>query len=212
MEKLARKLANDITRSLGYDEEKEAVVAYGLIAMLQILVTVLFVLLLGILIHAPVEALIVCFSVSILRQYSGGAHAGSAELCAGIGVVYCTAAAFISRELLLTIYNPALMLAVVIAVYGISFLIIHKFAPLDSPKKPIRTPQKRKKMRRGSFLLLTIYFVLSVILLIFGYKVRVLCSYGVSLLFGVSWQVFTLTSPSAFLLHSVDKLFGKEVS
>lgn len=212
MEKLAKKLANDISRSLGYDGEKEAVIAYGLIAMIQIFVTVLVVLLLGILINAPVEALTVCFSVSILRQYSGGAHAGSAELCTGIGVVYCTAAAFASRKLLLPLYSPVPMATAMIIIYIISFLMVYQYAPVDSPQKPIRTEQKRKRMRKGSFIILSVYFALSMILFVLGYEFSISNSYAISLLLGVSWQIFTLSSAGASLLHNVDKLFRKEVS
>lgn len=212
MEKLAKKWANNIARSLGCEDEKEAVIAYGLMAMIQIFITVLLVLLFGILIGAPAEAMIVCFSVSILRQYSGGAHAGSAELCAGIGVVYSTAAAFVSRKLLLAIYQPVLMSAAIIVTYTISFAMLYRFAPVDSPNKPVRTAEKRRRMRRRSLMILSVYFVLSAALLISGNEFKILNSYGISLLFGVAWQIFTLTSPGASLLHRVDKLFGKEVS
>jgi len=212
MEKLARKLANRIALSLGYDDEKEAVIAYGLIAMIQIFITVLLVLLLGILIGATAEAMIVCFSVSTLRKYSGGAHAGSAELCTSMSVVYCTLTAFASGKLLLGLYSPLLMVPAIIVIYGISFLIVHKYAPVDSPNKPIRTQQKRKRMRKGSFIILSVYFLFSVVLFVFGCEFNFLNSYGISLLFGVAWQIFTLTSTGAFLLHNVDKLFRKEVS
>ena len=87
MEKIANKLAHNISLSLGFDDEKEAVVAYGLIAIIQITVIVLLVLFFGILISAPVEGLIVCFSASILRKYSGGAHAAHAPSADGAACV-----------------------------------------------------------------------------------------------------------------------------
>ncbi|MCE5343707.1 MAG: accessory gene regulator B family protein, partial [Eubacteriales bacterium] len=67
MENLVRRLASRIALSLGYDAEKEAVVAYGLLAIVQVAITVILALLFGFLVGAPVEAMIVCFSVSILR-------------------------------------------------------------------------------------------------------------------------------------------------
>ena len=74
MEKIVRRLASKIARSQGLDAEREAVVAYGLLAMTQISVITLLALALGFAVGAPVEALIVCFSVSFFRKYSGGAH------------------------------------------------------------------------------------------------------------------------------------------
>ncbi|MPM08337.1 Accessory gene regulator protein B [bioreactor metagenome] len=209
MEKLARKIANNIARSLGYDEEKEAVVAYGLIAGIQIIETFFWVLLAGILIGAPVEAMIVCLSVGFLRQYSGGAHAGTAELCIGVGVVYSTASAFLSRRLLLAVYSPVFMLAAIVVLYLISIIVVRMHAPVDSPNKPIRTEEKRKRMKKFSLIILCAYFALSLILFVFGFELRAFNSYGISLLFGVAWQVFTLTSSGASLLHGVDKLFER---
>lgn len=210
MEKLANNLAGEIARSLGYDAEKRAVIAYGLIAIIQIIVTVLLVLLFGILVGAPAEALIACFSVSILRKYSGGAHAGSAELCTGIAVVYCSAAAYASK-MLLQFFSLPLMLFASTVVFGLSYLIIWKNAPVDSPRKPIRKAEKRARMKRGSLIVLSSYLVLLIALLTLGLHSKRLNAFGISLLFGVAWQILSLTSAGTFLLHSVDKLFGKEV-
>lgn len=210
MEQLANKLANEIARSLGYDEEKRAVVAYGLIALIQIVVTVLLVLLLGILAGAPVEALIACFSVSILRKYSGGAHAGSAELCTGVAAVYCTAAAWLSQKLLAA-FHLSLMLAAIVIVFAVAFWVAFRYAPVDSPQKPIRTEAKRARMKRYSLLVLSVYLVISLILLAFGLQKESFNAYGISLLFGVAWQILSLTSLGRILLHSMNKAFGKEV-
>jgi len=204
MEKLAHRLAAEIAQSLGYDAERQAVVAYGLIAMIQILTTVFLVLILGILIHAPVEALIVCFSVSVLRKYSGGAHADSAELCTLIGVAYSTVAAFLSSSLLLTQYQPLVMAVTVIMVYSVSFFILWNRAPVDSPNKPIRTEAKRNKMKRVSIGVLIGYLALSIFFLTLGHCINIYNSFGMSLLFGVVWQIFTLTSPGASVLQRMN--------
>jgi accessory gene regulator B len=207
MEKLARKLASNISSSLGYDDEKEAVVAYGLIAMIQITLTTLLVLLLGILAGAPVEALIICFSVSILRKYSGGAHAKTAEFCTGFSVIYCILTAVISKRLLAGIYNPIAMAVAIIIIFALSFLIVYKFAPVDSPNKPIRTEKKKKRMRKGSFIILSVYFVMSVTFFLLAYQSEIFESYGIGLLFGISWQIFTLTHLGAQFIGKMNQLF-----
>jgi len=194
MEKMAKQLACNIASSLGYDKEKEAVIAYGLIAMIQITITVLIVLLFGILIDAPVEALIICFSASILRKYSGGAHAKTPELCTFITVVYCTLTAFLAKNVIATIYSPTPMIIAILIIFGLSFLIIYKFAPVDSPNKPITTEKKIKRMRKGSFIILALYLTLSIVFWMLSSHWEVFKSYGISILFGASWQIFTLTS------------------
>lgn len=208
MEKLARKLASNISSSLGYDGEKEAVIAYGLIAIIQIIVTTLLVLIFGIFVGAPAEALIVCFSVSILRKYSGGAHAKTAEICTSFSVFYCTLTAFISKSFLAEIYNPLVMAAAVSAVFILSYVIVYKLAPVDSPNKPIRTDKKKKRMRKGSFITLSVYLILSVILLVFNSEFKIFRSYGIGVLFGVAWQIFTLTYPGAKFIEKLNRVFS----
>lgn len=203
MEKIARKLASNIAFSLGYDDEKEAVIAYGLIAIIQIILTVLLVLLFGILVGAPVEALIICFSVSILRKYSGGAHASNAELCTLFTVLYCTLTAVIAKKILTGIYYPVPMAIIVLIIFCFAFLVVYKFAPVDSPNKPIRTKNKKKRMRKGSFIILVIYFVISAMLFILSYKSDLFKSYGISMLIGISWQTFTLTHLGAKFIEKM---------
>jgi len=207
MEKLAQKLAHRIAQNLGYDPEREAVIAYGLIAMIQVSVTVLLVFLLGLLAGVPVESLIVCFSASILRKYSGGAHAETAELCSAISAVYCTATAVLAKTILTVLYHPIFMSIVSVAIYGISFLLIARFAPVDSPNKPIRTEKKRKRMRKGSFITMTVYVALSALLFALSSSYDFGKSYAISMLFGISWQVFTLTTLGSRFIGKMNAIF-----
>ena len=204
MERLARKLASNISRSLDYDDEKERVIAYGLIAMIQVAVTVILVFAIGLIVGAPVEALIICFSVSILRKYSGGAHAGTIEECTSISVIYCVAFALMSRRLLLPVLNTYSMLTIVIIVYLLSYTAIFKLAPVDSPNKPIKTDKKKRRMRKGSLITLSVYFVLSILFLLLSFKYNITNSFGISLIFGIAWQIFTLTKLGFLFLNRVD--------
>lgn len=214
MEKLARKLAADVSLALGYDAEKEAVVAYGLIAIIQITITTLLILIFGILIGAPVEAMILCFSVSIFRKYSGGAHARTAEICTCFSVFYCVAMAVVSKKLLAGICPPVLLGPAVILVYLCAFLIVGRVAPVDSPNKPIRTEKKRKRMRKYSFVILSAYLTVSIVFLIFSGRSEILRSWAISLLLGVAWQTFTLTYSGSQFIAKMNGIFlrRKEVN
>jgi accessory gene regulator B len=90
-----------------------------------------------------------------------------------------------------------------------SFYIVCKYAPVDSPRKPIRTETKRARMKKDSLIVLSVYLVILPVLLAIGLQKEAFNSYGISLLFGVAWQILSLTLPGAFLLHSVDKLFER---
>ncbi|MGI5971870.1 MAG: accessory gene regulator ArgB-like protein [Oscillospiraceae bacterium] len=210
MEKLARKLASKISASLNYDAEKEAVIAYGLIAIIQIAVTVLMIFIIGLLLDVYVEALIVCFSASIMRKYSGGAHAGSAELCTSFSIFYCLLTALVSKRLLTPVYHLLPMAAAAILIFALSLIVVYKKAPVDSPNKPIRTEKKIKRMRKGSFIILALYLVLSAVFFILGFRHENFRSYGISMLFGLGWQTFTLINPGALFIGTMNKIFIKK--
>lgn len=205
METWVRRLANKVAQSLGYDAEKESVIAYGLIAIVQVVLTVALALAAGLLIHAPAEAMIVCFSVSILRRFSGGAHADSLGLCTGITVVVCTLFAFLATRL--AIYTTPLILTLItLAVYAFAYASIHRYAPVDSPNKPIRTEQKRLRMRRACYRIIAAYALLQSLLIIASLWYPAFRSLAISLILGVAWQAFTLTNAGNILLNRLNVL------
>jgi accessory gene regulator B len=204
METLARKLASKIAISLCYDGEREKVVAYGLIALLQMIVTVLAVLLIGLLIGTAIEALILCFSVSILRKFSGGAHAGSILKCMVIAVLYCTAFSAVARYGLSPVVGWIELLIFLILFFAGCFAIVYRRAPVDSPNKPISSESKRLRLRRGTFLVLALYFAFSLLLAVWGKSSVTGRGYCISLLFGILWQVFTLTKLGSRVLTGIE--------
>ena len=176
-----------------------------MIALIQVLVTVLCVFFIGLIIKTPIESLIICFTVSILRKYSGGAHAGSIFKCTLIAVFYCTVFAFIGKHLLSDVFKWQGMLAILVPVFSGAFYVVYKAAPVDSPNKPIKSSAKRTKMRRGAFIVLVIYLVISLAFVPLGSKNVVYRSLCLSILFGVLWQVFTLTKVGSNLLIKVER-------
>ena len=205
MERLVGQQARKIAEALSYDAEKEAVIRYGLLAIVQIVVTLVLVFLFGLLVGAPVQALIICLAVSILRKYSGGVHADNVDFCTIFSVIYCTVTSVISIWLA-GAYSQWWMLSAITLVYAASFYIAYRYVPVDSPNKPIKSAQKIKRMRRGSFLILGVYTLISVTFFLLSSRVPVFQSYGIGLLFGVSWQVLTLTPLGAILLHKLNDL------
>lgn len=204
METLARKLASKISESLEYDDEKKRVIAYGLTAIIQIIITVFFAFLLGVIAGTPIEVLIICFSISTLRKYSGGAHASYIELCTGMSIILCFIFSLIGRYLLAPLLNLNIMLILILIIYSFSFFAVYKLAPVDSPNKPIKTEKKKKRMKKYSFIVLTVYLFLSIIFLLLSLKYKCFYSFGVSLLLGMSWQITTLTIIGKIFFNNIN--------
>lgn len=209
MERLARKIADRLSDELNFEGEKREVIAYGMIAIVQTFFTLFFVLLIGLLAGVPVEALIVSFSVSLLRKYTGGAHINTIEICTIVGIVYSVTVATISRYLLAPILSFYTMLIVIVLAYTVFFYAVYKLAPVDSPNKPIKSEKKIKRMRKGSFITLTVYLMISVLFIILGFNSHLFYNYNMSLLFGITWQIFTLTKLSAHFFYILDQVGAK---
>lgn len=206
MEQLSRKIAKKISTTLHYEQEQEEVIAYGLIAIVQIIVTLFLVSLFGLIFHVFLQALIVTMSVSILRKYSGGSHASSIEICTASAVIYSVGSGLIIRYFLYSLVNMNVMIVLTFAIFISAYWIINKKAPVDSPNKPIKSASKIRRMRTGSFIVLTGYLLINALLIYFAAaysNATILNQYSLSLLFGILWQTSTLTAFSAKIAEKI---------
>lgn len=208
-------LAKKISGSLGLDPTQSEIIAYGAFAFLQIVLSLTVVALLGWLLGSLWQALIVSFAASILRQYSGGVHAGRPSVCLIVGTAATILVAFLS-DLLALHLSVGIVAAVGLSAFLWAFFIILKKAPVDSPAKPIKTEKKRLRMRRISVGILVIYFILDLCLVLAFLQtgIKSLLAYSVCIYGAVGWQVFNLTQVGHIVLKKVDglldhMLFGK---
>jgi accessory gene regulator B len=206
MEQLANKVANRIAMELSYPEEQEKVIAYGLVALLQTLVMTILTLLIGALCGIFIEAAVLCFAVSFLRKYSGGAHARSMGSCITIGVMFCIIFGLIIHGV--SVFSVPLIAGIIPAflVYSLALVVAIRKAPVDSPNKPIRTESKKKRMRIGTVLMLVFYMLISSILLIYWDRSTMIVGVFWCLLLSVMWQMGSLTNPGKVFLEQLDRL------
>ncbi len=206
LEKIAHRLAEKIALSLEYDAEKQAVIAYGLTGLLQLLALAVIFTLLGILFSLFWELAILYIAVALYRKYSGGGHASSMEACMLFSVLICLLLAFAAKGFAQIFSGvPALFIAIA-GTFVFAGVITWRRAPVDSPNKPIRTEKKKHRMRRGAFVFLAAAFCAS-LFLFWGASRYPLCgSCGFSLLLAVCWQAITLTPPGIASIRLADRL------
>ena len=148
MERLAKKIAKSIGESLGKSEEDVAVVAYGLIGLLQFMAIFLLASLIGLVCSFWIEVVVVFLSVGFLRRLTGGAHSGGIYSCLVYSVFFVCALSALARYVLSTLpVTVNLAIAALIFVFG--YVMIALKAPVTPPNKPCRTEAKRKRLRRG---------------------------------------------------------------
>lgn len=206
MEKLSNDLANKVASELSLDKDNREVIAYGTFALMQMLLSIILVFLFGSLFHVAFEALIISFTGSILRKYSGGVHASSPGICNFIGTIVCVGEAVLISLLMSSVVNLKLIIILGALTFIWSYYIIFKLAPVDSAAKPIVKEEKRKRMKKGSIILLSVYLIISVffILLYISSGERKFLFYELCVYSGILWQAFTLTALGHLSVGKVD--------
>lgn len=212
MEQIANKFAGYISNQLHYDDEKTAVVKYGFMAFSQMVIILVLAVVFGAFTRTLAECLVICFVVSTLRRYSGGAHASTMAGCIFVSVFTIGGMALLSRYVISPVLTPAVLLAVSIICFLAFFVLMYRYVPVDSPNKPIVKPEKIKRLRRQSFTMLAVSFAveLSLIICLFFKDYAVLYSIAASVLLAFSWQVFTLTLTGRRILGGLDKAVSRK--
>jgi len=207
IESIANNIGKKTRCILNFDDDTEEVVIYGAINLIQISISFLLTAVIGFILGVLYESLVFTIIVSILKKYSGGAHASSPGRCLFIGSTIS-----VSFSLLITkiLYRQSIWDITVIGVLCISisiYTIIIK-APVDSENKPITSNKMRQRLKRNSIVTILIYSGLMVIVL-FIFKmssnimyIKIFECIGL----GTLWQSSTLTKPTIKFLNKVDSL------
>lgn len=211
IENISRAVAEKVSNELNYDNERKEVIQYGTYALIQTLISIISVLILGLIFNIALEALIFLFTASILRKYSGGAHSESSNVCTLLGIIISICVGFLIKSSFFVNMDFEFIIFAGIVVFVFAYFIIFKYAPVDTPNKPIKTEKKKKRMKKGSLKILTIYLFIVLLNTILYYNSDVVFAKQVilSILFGIAWQCMTLTALGNILLKTIDSFTNK---
>ena len=208
VEKLSKNITKTIENQLDLDNDKASIIEYGLYAFFQMSISILVTAIIGAIFNVMIEALLISFVIAILRKSSGGVHASTSINCTIVGALVAVTPAYVIKHIS---FNSNYIIIIGILLYIISFIIIYKLAPVDSPNKPIKKEDKIKRLKRGSIIILSIYMIVVLINLVLYYrnKSNVLLLYSSCIYIGIIWQVFTLTKLGHVIVKIVDSLLIK---
>ncbi|MCY6370272.1 accessory gene regulator ArgB-like protein [Clostridium ganghwense] len=205
IENLSNKLSYKIASTLKLDNDNQEIIAYGVFSFLQTLWAILLIVLFGIIFDVLIEAVILSFTGSFLRKYSGGVHASSPNRCAVIGTIIFVGLGVIVNKISNFITFQWVVLGAILS-FTFSYYTVYKLAPVDSPSKPIVKETKKQRLKRSSMLLLHSLMIIVLVLLGLYYKLRVknLLIVALCMYIGTAWQSLTLTSKGHLLVKSID--------
>ena len=206
---ITNKLSEKISKELGYDNEKKEIIAYGLFAFLQIITSLAIVSALGLIFGVVGQAITSSFASSILRQYSGGVHASKPSTCLIIGTFVTMVIATLSHFWLINL-NTLYLIIIITLLTVFSYVAVFRNAPVDSKTKPIKSIEKRKRMKKNSLIVLSVYllFILIMIFIYYFTKQASYLEYSCLICLSFSWQAFTLTKTGHGLLSKADSIIN----
>lgn len=203
VEGICKKISDYIAEELNFDDDKKSVINYGIFAFVQMVICIALVIIFGVIFNVTIEALIISFTVSILRKSSGGVHASSPERCAVIGTVTSVGMALMAKNIN---YSFGFVILFGIIVFVWSYYILYKLAPVDSIVKPIKNIKKRRRLRKSSIITLSVYLIIVIINILSYLSINnfVLLTYSLCIYMGLLWQGFSLTKSGHLILGKLN--------
>jgi accessory gene regulator B len=188
-----------------FDEDKKAVIEYGLLAVFNIIIIGLIISAVGLIFGFLYESVIIFMGVGILKKSTGGAHAETLAGCIIVSISSITLFAAVSRYALGFPISTGINTGITLLVSIVCFAVFSKMVPVDTPNKPIRKPEKIRKLRRQSFTLLGLYAALSITAGILAPLCGRLYSMAFCIRLTLLWQTFMLTLYGQRLIHILTK-------
>ena len=192
IQNICEKISSNIAQELSLDDDKKSVINYGIFAFIQMMICIVLVIIFGTVFNVVIEALIISFTISILRKSSGGVHASCPGRCAIIGTIASVGMGLISKHINVS-FSLVILIGSIIFIW--SYYIVYKLAPVDSIAKPIKSIKKRNRLKKSSMVILSVYLIIVIINNLYFYfmKNSTVLVYSLCIYMGLLWQVFSLT-------------------
>jgi len=213
IERASQGFSQAVAAQLNYSEKQREVVAYGAFALLHTLFSAAVVLVLGYLLGVLLPVAVMTVVAAIFRKFSGGAHCSSPNRCAFGGAFLYLLLAFVVK--MAAIGGPeGLIYWVGPVCLGLSLYWTLRYAPADTPNKPIRRQETRKRLKRGAvlFLLLCTCAGVFAYLLLYNSYSQAVRAGVLAAVAGLWWQGFTLTLLGYRFMERYDSLLKRFIS
>lgn len=191
-----------LRRTLGLSAEDEELLRYGLQVVVYSVAGLASIGLAGWLVAALPTTLAAALAAGALRLFSGGAHSRSPLTCNLLGAAV---AALVGKAAVVaaSLVSLTTLFVVVLAAFAPTVATVWRLAPVDSPAKPIASPERRRKLRRLSLVALLTLAVGQLALL--PWRPALALALGC----GIWWQAFTLTRAGHRFATILDNLLER---
>lgn len=185
--KWAYACAKGLAEVLSENHQKKAAYYYGFQIIIGGAVNAIVFLAVSLLLGILMPSLILISSFLALRLFAGGYHMNTHGKCLLVSLVLFVIAA-ITVKYTYTYWQTAHMMVLIAVTFTAGLYVLIKYAPKDTPNKPVTDPDKIRKFKALSVICLFFWLLGISILAVFKYKMYVL-----SLSFGVLMELFAVT-------------------
>ncbi|PKM76939.1 MAG: accessory regulator AgrB [Firmicutes bacterium HGW-Firmicutes-15] len=200
---LAGRYAAYLARQLEADRIKENRMAFGLELLLGEIVKLLCVITLSYALGILPEVFTITVTAGVLRLASGGEHCSAYYRCL-IAVILCfTLLGWAAHSLNPIISRADLLLILVICSFIVGG-ILWRYAPGDTENKPINNEEERRKFKKWSLIIASLYCVVMIIMM----QLEPLTILVLPIIIGMMEQAFTVTPWGYRFLQWVDNVLG----
>lgn len=194
------KCAHFLTKQLNENHEKRGVYYYGFQIVIGGIVKMLMLIALSLLTGTFKQTMIVMLFFVSLRIITGGYHMDTYSKCIITSLVM-----FISGGILVKYtymyWSTTYLLLLIIATFSMALFGIVTWVPADTPNKPIKKPEQKRKFKSLSTVHIIIWLALTSVLLY--YKINMFVLGGCT---GILLAVF-ISSPAGYFFFN--KISGK---
>ena len=198
---LSSRIASYMAKELNYDRRREAQLVYGMELLFTTVLKVSCIMVLANFLGTFRETLLILVVSGSLRVVSGGEHCSAFHRCLIGGATVFLLISYFAKLISPVISYQEL---VIISVTSIGFIIsiLLKYAPGDTVNKPITEEEEKRRYRKLSLMVASVY-LLAVFFLLF---LRVFLDVAFLIIIGLLWQCFMITPFGYRFIRSVDSL------
>ena len=203
---MSQKLAGYLRAQLVLTDNDEAVLAYSIHSLVTGTISIIAIIIVGWFLGVLKLAVTAAFTAGGLRMASGGAHSTRALNCTILGMVISPGIAFLVKHLLADLPGSGLIYLCIFTAL-VALTAIRKYAPADTPNKPITNPVQRRQLRRISTGLVILWLAV-VLFTTIRHKIG-LQPYLTASALSIIWQSFSLTPIGYRAMAGFDRLMPK---
>ncbi len=201
IDRLAKKIASLIAVRQVADEDREEIYAYALNILLGESLQALIILLIAFYLNVFIYTLVICIAFAVFRHFAGGPHLSTRWRC----FLVSTTEIIILSLLAACPLQKHFLLNLLFGVFLGFLMIIHKWVPGGTEKKPLKDALIRAQLKRRTLIVSVIWLAVSLCLLTQNQT-----RYVLAIILGALDAMFMITPIGYKLIRVLDEPERKE--